>query len=249
MRLSPNHACKIPSNTVAIIPARKNSERLPRKNLQLICGQPMVAWTIRAALESKWVDDVFVATDCEETAKIAEGQGADAIMLPPHITEPDMHSTCAVLHAIETGGLKQRITCMLLPTSPLRQSHHIDEALELLVKNGLSCNISVISVVKTEIPLNRLSYISPNRRILRAAFPMKAKDVTTVSQQSPYAYVNNGAIYAACTQAFLATRHFRFKTVRPYIMDEKSGIDIDTPQDLSKAMLFASYEYDSMGRN
>ena len=120
---------------LAIIPARGESKRLPRKNIMELAGKPLIAWTIEAALNSQFIDEVVVTTDNQEIAIVAQQYGANIPFLRPNKLASDTATTFDVVrHAIghyrENGKIFDFII-LLQPTSPLRTKDHIDEAILL----------------------------------------------------------------------------------------------------------------------
>ncbi len=121
---------------LAIIPARGGSKRLPRKNVMNLAGKPLIAWTIEAALNSTYIDEVMVSTDDREIAEIAQQYGASVPFFRPTELATDLTSTFdAIKHTLDfyaEMGEKYDFSVLLQPTSPLRESRHIDNAINLL---------------------------------------------------------------------------------------------------------------------
>src|SRR5688572_14162124 len=130
---------------IALVPARGGSKRLPGKNVKLLAGKPLIAWTIEAARHSLLVDKVVLSTDDEEIAQIGRVFGAEVPFIRPIELSSDTATTASVvLHAIDRLALPA--TCVLLilqPTSPLRTSSDIDQALFLLEERGAEGVVSV----------------------------------------------------------------------------------------------------------
>jgi len=116
---------------LAIIPARGGSKRLPRKNLLDLCGKPLIAWSIEAALKSKYISKVIVSSDEEEILNIAKEYKADFIKRPDELASDTATTFDALKHTLENVE-KYDYVVLLQPTSPLRDEKHIDEAIELL---------------------------------------------------------------------------------------------------------------------
>lgn len=122
---------------IAIILARGGSKGLPGKNIKLLGGKPLIAWSIQRALESKYIDEVLVSTDSEEIARIALDHGAKVPFLrPAHLATDTATSIDTVLHALDfyRDNLAQAFdyVALLEPTSPLREPGDLDAMLELL---------------------------------------------------------------------------------------------------------------------
>lgn len=122
---------------IAVIPARGGSKGLPGKNIREICGKPLIAWSIEAALRSKYLDEVMVTTDSEAIAAIARQYGAAVPFLrPAELASDTATSYAAVEHTLDfyATQLQREFTyiALLEPTSPLRAESDIDEMLEKL---------------------------------------------------------------------------------------------------------------------
>lgn len=118
---------------VAIIPARKGSRGLPGKNYKQICGKPLIEWSIQAAVDSQYIDEVVVSTNCLVCESIVRQMDDPVVRL---IRRPDEFATSsskteeAMEHALGQLDTEFDIVCLLQPTSPLRKKRLIDEALE-----------------------------------------------------------------------------------------------------------------------
>ena len=135
------------STVIAIIPARSGSKGLKDKNILNLNGIPLIAWTINAALESKYIDKVVVSTDSADIQKIAEKYGAEAPILRPKELATDSSQTyTAIEHMLNYYRLnfKQEFEFVVLlePTSPLRTFEDIDEAI-----NKIGMHESATSIV------------------------------------------------------------------------------------------------------
>src|SRR5690242_13806537 len=150
------HRRKTPDamSSLAIIPARKGSVRLPGKNTRLLGNKPMVQWTIEAALGSACVDEVLVTSDDEEVLGIAGKLGVPHLVnRPASLAGPDTSSADVVRHALteaDVRGIDVTSICLLQPTSPLRTSAHIDEAFAM--RAGPRAK-PVVSVCELDHPL------------------------------------------------------------------------------------------------
>ncbi len=128
---------------LAIIPARGGSKRLPRKNILNLAGKPLIAWTIEAALQSKYIDKVLVTSNDDEILKVSNDYGASTIKRPMHLSQDNSTSFEAISHAIENTQEFDYIV-LLQPTSPLRTSGHIDEAIQLIFQKKSDAIIFVL---------------------------------------------------------------------------------------------------------
>jgi len=119
---------------IAIITARGGSKRLPGKNIKIISGKPLIAWTIAVALEVKEINRVIVSTEDTTISGIARRCGAEVPFLrPPELAEDNTPSIDVVLHTIKELGLnKDDYILLLQPTSPLRTSDDIKNTISIM---------------------------------------------------------------------------------------------------------------------
>lgn len=213
---------------VALIPARGGSKRLPRKNLLLTEGIPLIGWTIKAALGSSLVSNVFVSTEDDEIIKASKEFGAKIINRPHELSTDTASSASVVSHAV--GWLKKnKIDCeflvLLQPTSPLRTSCQIDEALKTFFDKSANLVISVFEIDNSLIK----SFVNCDDGSIRGLFSDNAPYLR--QQDLPKIYKPNGAIYAISVSEFLEQNNFPYKCVFPYIMTKHESDDIDTLED------------------
>ncbi len=224
--------------TLAIVPARAGSKRLPGKNLRPLHGKPLICWTLEAALQAQRIDRVIVSTDSEEIAEVSRKSGADVpFMRPPELAEDTTTTQDVIEHAIgilaARGEHYDRIM-LLQPTSPLRTAKHIEEALDLFERKRA---LSVISVSPAEHPPQWINRLGPEGEMNHF---LEAVNRKRRSQDFAGYYQLNGAIYIADTDALL--RHHSFyldERCFGYVMSRRDGIDIDTEIDwyLAEALM------------
>jgi len=134
-------------NIIAIIPARGGSKGIPRKNIRLLAGKPLIAYTIEAALKSKYIDRVVVSTNDEEIAEIAKLGGAEIIERPEEFAKDETPLDPVIYHALSSVEYKEKIKYDLVltiqPTSPLLTAKTIDRAIEIVLKEDCDTLISV----------------------------------------------------------------------------------------------------------
>lgn len=225
---------------IALIPARGGSKRLPKKNVLPLAGIPLIAWTIKAALSSDYIDEIVVTTDCLGIAAAAKEYGAEVPFIRPAKLSSDTATTNAVLlHAIEALGCSAGDVIVLLqPTSPLRTSADIDGAIELLHERSGSGVVSVCECDHSPLWTGVLpddgnlgSFISEELTARR-------------SQDLPKHYRLNGAIYAFTVSSLLGKQGIHYSAeVYAFKMDSLLSIDIDTEVDfkLAEAILTLGY--------
>lgn len=137
------------SATVAVIPARGGSKGLPKKNLAELCGKPLLAWSVIQAKAAESVDSVWVSSDSEEILEVAVAYGAGTIQRPDRISGDQATSESAWLHAmdwLEEEGISLGRVVAMQATSPLREPHDLDEALQAFETEAYDSLLSVTEI-------------------------------------------------------------------------------------------------------
>lgn len=217
---------------LAVIPARGGSKRLPRKNCLLLHGKPLIAYSIEAAKQSSYIDEVVVSTDDEGIAAIARQAGASVPFLrPAELSTDEASSVDVVAHALDYYQLKEKksfdYVVLLQPTSPLRTAAHVDQAFELLIEKKADAVVSVCETEHSPLWANQLPPDGSMEQFI-------SKDVLGKrSQDLPKYYRLNGAIYICDKRRFLQEQTFLFEeSIFAYKMQQIDSIDIDTKLDL-----------------
>lgn len=222
------------NKVLAFIGARSGSKGLKDKNIKRLNGKPLMAWTIEAALASEFVDSVVVSTDSEEYAEIATSYGAQVVLRPEELAGDDASLMAALQHGYQQiqerfGDFDTLIN--LQPTSPLRTSEHIDEALKLYSQYKMENNVRVFSCLS--VPA-KYAWIMNCDQQGYAQFIDKGEQKKTAHarQKNKDIMLPNGAIFIL--PASDLTQFYNGKCI-PYIMNEPDSIDIDTLYDFEKA--------------
>lgn len=229
---------------VAIIPARGGSKGLARKNVRLLAGIPLIAYTIRAALKCSMIKERFVSTDDLEVKRISQKFGANVIDRPRKLSRDKTNMHAVVRHAlriISRRGIYADYFVLLQPTSPLRTSGHIKTCLREFLKSKANCVISV-----TESKHHPYKSLKLQRGLLIPLF--NPLFLNKNRQQLPKIYRQNGAIYAMSCKLFLKKRSFFIPPAMPFIMDHKESIDIDNPFDFKIAEYFILNDHPQIRR-
>jgi len=218
---------------LAIIPARGGSKRLPRKNILPLHGKPLIAWSIEAGLNSKYIDRVVVSTDCEDIAKVAIDFGADVPFIRPSEIATDTASTDSViLHCLSTLSVDTNpdIVVILQPTSPLRTNQDIDQALRLLIDKEAEGIVSVCECEHSPFWSNTLPADSNMGAFIN-------KDVKGKrSQDLPSCYRLNGAVYVFTSDSLIDKQGVSYtESVYSFIMPGSRSVDIDLELDFRLA--------------
>ncbi len=228
---------------LGIIPARGGSKGLPRKNIRILGGKPLIVHTIEAALQSR-LDRVVLSTDDEEIAEAGRLAGVDVPFIRPAELAADNTSSLAVLlHALHFMEDKQsyfpEAVAFLQPTSPFRNAHHINEALERLADSEATSAIGVTEVRDVHpyfmFEVNDDFHLRPFIRI--KSRPLRRQDL-------PVYYRINGSMYISRRDYFRDISPdapvFDFDASVACIMDSVSSVDINDYLDFQRAELLLS---------
>lgn len=218
---------------IAIIPARSGSKGLIDKNIRPLCGKPLMAYTIEAALKSGLFEKVFVSTDSPMYAEIAISSGASVPFLRNPETAQDSSSSwevaSEVLQKFAEYGESFEHFALLQPTSPLRTAQDIQNGFDVLKEKNAKC---VVSVCKTEhSPL--LCNILPADHSMNGFITEKC--LRTPRQALETFYRLNGAFYLVNVDFFQSGGALYGEQTFAYIMDQLHSIDIDSEMDFQFA--------------
>lgn len=212
---------------VALIPARGGSKRIPKKNVVLLAGKPLISYTIEASLSSKWIDRTIVSTDDDEIGVVSSKYGAEVLKRPKHISEDDSTTEDVMSHLVkEFENTSQNIDYLVLlqPTTPFRNSKTVDEGIEVMLKFDVDSLLSVCEVQHYylmghfENEMYELEY-----------------EERPFSQNMIKKYRENGALYITKKDFFLRTHNRIGGKIKAVVMDEVDSIDIDNSIDLERA--------------
>ncbi|HIP55465.1 MAG TPA: acylneuraminate cytidylyltransferase family protein [Arcobacter sp.] len=218
---------------LAIIPARGGSKRLPRKNVLNLNGKPLIAWSIKAGLNSKYIDELVVTSDDDEILEISKKYGANIIKRPYKLANDTATTIDAVKHTIDSIDKIYDYIVLLQSTSPLRTSQHIDEAIELLSKKNADAVISVCEMEHSPLWCNTLPKDGSMVGFL------KEEVLNKRSQDLEKYYRLNGTIYICDTNRLLEENSFFLKDkIFAYVMDRESSVDIDEEIDFKITEFF-----------
>jgi CMP-N,N'-diacetyllegionaminic acid synthase len=215
--------------TLAIIPARGGSKGVIHKNIRKLVNKPLIEYTITAALESKFINKIIVSTDDKAISLLSKSLGAEVPFLRPKKFSHDTSKTSDLIsHTLDFLKKNQSyvpdIIIILQPTSPLRNSNHIDKTIKILQKTKSS---SVITVKKIhDHPFASFKYEKPYLKPFKSDFEKYYQ-----RQKFPDLYYPTGAIYAFWYNTFKKYNSVYGKKIIPLFIDDESIIDIDTPLD------------------
>jgi CMP-N-acetylneuraminic acid synthetase len=217
---------------LGIIPARGGSKSIPLKNIALLAGRPLLAYTAEAALASRHLARTILSTDSPEIAKVGRDAGLEVPFLRPAKFAGDQSPAIdAIRHALSALAASESFepdaVMLLQPTSPLRRAEHIDAAIELLRDSGAD---SVVSVVPVPHQFNPVSLMKRDGDRL---VPWMPGQLITRRQDKPLVYARNGpAILLTRASVLLEQNRLYGDDCRPLIMHPADSLDIDDAADL-----------------
>lgn len=216
---------------LAVIPARGGSKGIPKKNIKTFAGRPLIAYTIRAAKISKYIDKVIVSTDSKEIASISRQWGADVPFLRPDFLAEDTSRTIdCIVHAkneMEKMGESYDAVVTLQPTSPLRRSEEIDRSIEEYVSHGQLGLASVSEASENPILTRRIDDSG-------VMHPILSMGSTVRRQEMPKFWHVDGAIYINETRTLNCNTSLNDNPIA-FVMPPHRSCDIDTLSDFIDA--------------
>lgn len=214
-------------NRIAIIPARAGSKGLKDKNIIDLCGKPLMAYSIEAAIQSELFDRVIVSTDSVKYAGIAKMYGAEVMMRSSELSN-DNATTYMVLEDILNRRLTTHIDYFVLlqPTSPLRTAKHIKEAVEKFDLNIGKFDF-LVSMKESEHAKVLVNPIDDD-----GSLKYFDTDFSNYRRQVYKDYSPNGAIFIGKPNEYLFQKHFFGAKALSFIMTVEDSVDIDSSIDL-----------------
>lgn len=217
---------------LCVIPARGGSKRIPRKNIRLFAGEPIIAYSIATAHKCKLFDRIMVSTDDTEIANISESLRAEVPFLrPPELADDYTGTNSVVKQAIEwhnTRGIKIEFACCLYATAPFVQTYDLRKAYNLLLKSGKAF---VFSVTRYTFPIQRALRLNELGEI-EAIYPEHRE---TRSQDLEQTFHDAGQFYWGTAHAFLDEIPLFSNHSLPLILPSHRVQDIDNEEDWQRA--------------
>lgn len=214
-------------DTIAIIPARGGSKGILGKNIRMLCGKPLISWTIEAAQQSASIGRVVVSTDSDEIGGVAKAFGAEVIWRPAAISGDAASSEEALIHALGYIKEKERrlpeLLAFLQCTAPLTTSEDIDGTVEALTQNRADVAFSVTGFH---------GFLWRDDACGVAEGINHEKSVRLLRQQRERQYQETGAVYVMRTEGFMKAKHRFFGKTVMHETPLGRCIDIDEPVDL-----------------
>jgi CMP-N-acetylneuraminic acid synthetase len=223
---------------LGVVPARGGSKAIPHKNVVVVAGRPLLAYTADAVRGSRRLTRVVVSTDDERVAAAARELGLEVPFLRPASLAADDTPMLPVLqHAaaeLAGAGFAADAVVLLQPTSPLRRAEHIDGAIDLLEQSGAD---SVVSVVEVPHQFSPVSVMKLEGNRLR---PFLDSATVTRRQDKPTLYARNGPAVLAVRRRVLEAGSLYGDDCRPFVMEAADSVDVDGPADLALVELMLS---------
>ncbi len=225
--------------TLALIPARGGSKSIPRKNIRLFCGYPLIAWSIAAARQSEAVTRTLVSTDDEEIAAIARRFGAETPFIRPAELAQDGSTDLPVFeHALkwldENEGYHPEVVVQLRPTSPVRPRVLVDQAVRILLEHPeADCVRGIVPAGQNPHKMWRLDPES-GKMIPLLNVPGIPEPYNAPRQILPEIYWQTGHIDAIRVSTIFEKRSLTGETIYPLVIDPRYAIDLDNLYDWAK---------------
>jgi N-acylneuraminate cytidylyltransferase len=217
---------------LAVIPARGGSKRIPRKNIKMFCGKPMIAWSIMAAQESGCFDQIIVSTDDAEISDVAQRYGAAVPFIRPAELSDDYTGTIPVIQhairAVTNMGHKPAEICCIYATAPFVSAVDLRQGLQVLGQNQCSYAFSVTSYA---FPIQRAVRLNEAGRVEM----FDASQFAVRSQDLEEAYHDAGQFYWGTAAAWQSGKMIFSPESAPVVLPRYRVQDIDTPEDWARA--------------
>ena len=221
-------------NILGVIPARGGSKAIPHKNIALVAGRPLVAYTCDAALASQRLTRVVLSTDDPTIAEVGRQCGVEVPFLrPADLAQDDTPMLSVLQHALrilqETESYQPEVVVLLQPTSPLRRAEHIDAAVDILLKTGADSVVSVVEVPHQFNPVS-LMHLEEGRLV-----PFLEGPLVLRRQDKPRVYARNGPAVLVVRRKVVESGKLYGEVVRPLEMSMADSVDVDDSSDLALA--------------
>ena len=210
---------------LVIIPARKGSKGIPGKNKKMLNGKPLIQYTIDVAKKIFQINSICISTDDPEIQQIGIENGLNVPDLRPDYLSNDASSARdVILYEVLKTGRKIDTIVYLQPTSPLRTTQNIQEAINLYDRNLMDMLVSVTNT-KANPYFNLFEEDENENLVLSKMHKSKSR------QEAPAVFQFNGAIYIINLESITRSEIAEFKKIKKYVMHKENSIDIDEPLD------------------
>jgi len=227
------------TEVLGIIPARGGSKSIPRKNIKLFLGKPLIAWAIAVLKESGIVSRIVVSTDDDEIASVAKEYGAEVpFMRPAELAEDNTPTLPVLVHALswlkENEKYVPDFVGLFEPTSAAKRPYHVREIVEKVIATGADSVISVAEVPGVLNPMWQMAMDANDRLSIFTGGPLK--NFIPQRQSLPKTYYRNSSIYAFRPSLLFSPKpNIYGDDSRGCVVDKKFAFDIDEPSDWEAA--------------
>jgi N-acylneuraminate cytidylyltransferase len=211
-------------NIITIIPARGGSKGLPRKNVLLFDGEPLVVHSINYAKECSLVNTVYVSTDDEEIASIASHSGASIIQRPLELSGDSATTESAIEHVLSTLKVKPDIIILLQATSPFRPKNSLKVALDKFIQNDFDSLLSIS-------PTHRFFWSIDEHDNINAKYDYLNRPRRQDLKKENIRFIENGSLYVFTYDHFTSVKNRLGGKIGYIEFDEKYSHEIDTKLD------------------
>ena len=216
---------------LGLITARGGSKGVPKKNIKLLNGKPLLAYTIEAAKKSKFITEIVLSSDDDGIIQTATNLGLNVpFKRPSELAQDTTSSIDVVAHALqffESKGVFFDAVCLLQPTSPFRKEGFIDAAIEKFTKQNTDCLLSVLQVPHEYNPY--WTFVENANGTLNIA--TGEKEIIKRRQDLPPAFFRDGSIYITKTQVIKEKHSFYGESISYIESDPAFFCNIDTLKD------------------
>lgn len=217
-------------NIISLIPARGGSKGVPRKNIKLLNGKPLIYYSIKASNLCDSINKTYVTSEDAEILDISKNLDANIIERPVSLSDDKTSSIDVILHALdflEENDTIPELFVLLQPTSPLRTSEDIKTSINLFINSSCDSLVSVYELNHQSLLSFSIEkdYLSP---FDESVFKCRRQDL-------PKYYCLNGAIYITTPGFIRKNKSFISKKTIPYIMSKESSVDLDSSFDFKLA--------------
>jgi CMP-N-acetylneuraminic acid synthetase len=220
---------------LGVVPARGGSKGIHRKNLQRLCGRPLLAYTADAALGSRLLTHVILSTDDQQIADVGRSCGLDVPFLrPPELARDDTPTLPVIQHAVrvlEAAGQRFDAVCILQPTAPFRRAEFIDGCIAALRDSDADAIVTVLPVPEVHNP-HWVYFEGPD-----GALRLSTGEAVPIArrQDLPPAYHREGSVYVTRRDVLMEQNSIFGSRLIGFPIQPQDSIDINDPDDLARA--------------
>ena len=223
---------------LGLIPARGGSKGIPQKNIALLAGKPLLAYTCEAALKSTRLTRILLNTDDPEIAEVDRACGVEVPFLrPSELAQDDTLILPVIQHTLDWLATHDSFVpdavVLLQPTSPLRKTEHIDSAVDVFFENNADTVVSVMEVPHQFNPVSLMQFDDAQQLRPYLDGPMILR-----RQDKPRVYARNGPAVLVVRRRVIEQGQLYGDCVYSYLMDRIASLDIDDQSDLALAEIF-----------